>query len=212
MLFTILLLIVTISLVVIIYKFAIVKEWELYTPNKKNNYVFLDLDLTITDIHPDVTTRFINYVLANGFNVGVVTASNRPIEMLCSDDTANTQMSPFMPDILCRELFKSDNIHYNNYTTTMGTQTPLNHEALNIQDVYMYGRRKGVQLLLSKQQLKADHIIMLDDQHVVCEGINQVTDSSITPFKINNKVKETSLDLSFNKPLKLLIDGLKQTQ
>lgn len=162
----------------------------------KKKLLLLDIDNTLTDINPSESTRLLNAAIDNGYELGVITASDRPIEMLCNGRVGNEIRSPFMPDILCERIYNNNYKTFNTYSITLGNPDYPRSEFVYSTNPYKYGLRKGKQAQQSKDDMKFDQVIILDDQKIVCDSINKTTDDNILAIQINNKNLRDSVSIS----------------
>lgn len=175
-----------------------------FTHGANKKLLLVDIDDTLTNINPVTSTEVLKFAVTNGYDLGVITASNRPPQMLCDGARGNKSQSPYMPDFLCEYLHRTDYKTYNNYTMTMGQPHDIDrtHPYLDVNNRYKYGWRKGVQASIVRDALNFDEVVILDDQRVVCDGINHSTNDQITAFIVDNKIPDQSVDIHHNHALR----------
>lgn len=143
--------------------------------------VFFDIDDTLTTMTESDREIVIQHCLDKNYDVGIITASDRPIEHVVNPDgTANVEISPWMPEKLARYLYDTDFQTYNSWSLTTGLNCPFPRFKL---DNRIFGWKKGWQMEMSINEfgydrskcfLFDDQKLVLDSAKDVCKGVNYI--------------------------------------
>jgi hypothetical protein len=158
--------------------------------------VFFDIDSTLSDMPITDRDDVINYCIYKGYDVGIITASNRPVWYLVnSNGTPNYNLSPWMTPTMADVLTDTNFETYNTMTLTGGKylQFPNFPESCK-----MYGWKKGWQLNKAIEDGGYDRSksYLLDDQVLVLQGVREVC-SDVNLVLIDNTSIINTLDMSF---------------
>lgn len=140
---------------------------------KVKGIVYFDIDDTLSTAHFNHKEAAIDAILNKGYGVGIITASDRTIEHVCSGNQANQELSPWMPDSLCGWMSNRDFDTYNSRSLTAGKRTTLPNFGGTYEEI---GRKKGWQMKHGMELLgieDASKVILLDDNTRVIEDASQ---------------------------------------
>lgn len=149
--------------------------------------VYFDIDDTLTTMKPDDKESIIIECLQNGFGVGIITASDRPIDYVCVHDKANKLMSPWMPHALCEWMSIRNFDTYNSMSLTAG-------EKIKFPYFDSYGGKKGWQLEHGRKLFGVDTTILFDDNSEVIREAMFYSPKSLY-VHIDNANSDKQLDL-----------------
>ena len=176
MMFLVLVLVLVLSFIVnLLYKKFFKKSVNTFlnVKPKLKGIVYFDIDDTLSTARFDDKNKAINSILEKGYGVGIVTASDRPINHVCSGNQANKQFSPWMPDALCDWMSNRDFDTYNSWSLTAGKKTEFPHFGGMYEEM---GHKKGWQMKSGMDLLgieNASNVILFDDNTRVIEDALQ---------------------------------------
>jgi hypothetical protein len=185
-----LLLISLISLVSLIIHF-IFKPCECKQDYKENNHsysndtknvkgikgiCYFDIDDTLTTASGN-TDEIIQECIDNNFAVGIITASGRTIEDICTGDKAGGKepgSNTWMSNILCKQFNKNPNM-YNSTSTVAGSVQPIGWPSDKIRTDP--GFVKGFDMKYGRDNFYSDVpdkcVVLFDDQPSYIEGVKK---------------------------------------
>jgi len=157
---------------------------------RSNGIVFFDIDYTLSNMPECDRETIIQHCIDKGYDVGIITASNRPIHYLVNcDGTANKELSPWLSNTLAKYLHDTNFRTYNTMSLTTGVELPFpNFEY----DHRMYGLKKGWQMKVSIDKFRYnkskcymfdDQKIVLDSANDICDGVNYIHIDNNNPFR-----------------------------
>jgi len=157
------------------YKYFSKKSVSSYSNRKSKlkGIVYFDIDDTLSTALFHNKDKAIESILDKGYGVGIVTASDRTINHVCSGNQANQQFSPWMPDALCDWMSNRDFDTYNSWSLTAGKKTEFPHFGGMYEEI---GRKKGWQMKHGMDSLgieDASNVILFDDNTKVIEDALQ---------------------------------------
>lgn len=139
-----------------------------------NGIVFFDIDDTLSNMPMKDRDNIIRYCIDKGYDVGIITASNRPKWYVINHDgTPNTELSPWMSPILARQIFDTNFKTYNTMSLTAGTNVPFPAFPIHPK---MYGWKKGWQMNKAIEENGYDRSksFLFDDQPIVLQAASEI--------------------------------------
>ena len=191
----------------LLYKFFSRKSVSSYSDRKSKlkGIVYFDIDDTLSTALFHNKDKAIKSILDKGYGVGIVTASDRMINHVCSGNKANRQFSPWMPNALCDWMSNHDFDTYNSRSLTAGKKTEFPHFGGMYKEI---GQKKGWQMKHGMDLLgieDASNVILFDDNTRVIEDAlqyfphgrfvnvnNNNTQSSLTNEMVDFIIESTS--------------------
>lgn len=147
----------------------------IYYYNRSNvGVVFFDIDDTLSTMRMCDQDDIIQHCLDKGYDVGIITASDRPIDYLVNrDGTANKDKSPWMSGKLARYLHDTGFRTYNSRSLTRGIPSSFPNFR---RDARMFGWKKGYQMRVAVDEFGYDpsKSYLLDDQAIVLRAANEI--------------------------------------
>lgn len=148
--------------------------YSISLPRKTKGIIFFDIDDTLTTMVHSDQDIIIEYCINAGYDVGIITASDRPIHYIVNyDGTPNTQISPWMSKTLARYLYETNFRTYNTWSLTMGEK----YKFPNFKhDKRIFGWKKGWQMEVAIREFGYDRrkCFLFDDQKLVLESARDV--------------------------------------
>jgi len=145
---------------------------------KKENFdvkgiCYFDIDNTLTSAL-DGGDEIIQECLDNNFAVGIITASNRTIDDICSGDKAGGyQNARWMSDKLCRQFRKNKGKMFNSLRVVAGnTIFPSNYPS-NKSFGYIKGFNMHYGKNMSHPSVPNKCVVLFDDNPSVLRGVKQ---------------------------------------
>lgn len=156
-------------------KADIQRELEQFTLNKDNvkGICYFDIDNTLTSAIGD-RDEIIQECLDNNFAVGIVTASGRTIDDICSGNKAGGyQNAEWMSDKLCKQFRENKGKMFNSLRVVAGeTIFPKNYPANQ-----SFGFIKGFDMHygknLSHPSVPDKCVVLFDDNPMVLKGVKE---------------------------------------
>jgi len=164
--------------------------------NSKKGIVFFDIDDTLSTIPKQKNQEIIKHCIENGYDIGIVTASKRPINYVCNNSQTN-HMSQWAPDILCEELHKHNFVTYNSHVVTTGEEFSISNAPQYNFDKHIYGKLKGWQISetlrrMNNYNLPGYDVILVDDNIDVLNGASQIV-PFLRKVHVNNNITSQTL-------------------
>lgn len=192
---TIILLVIFLSVIILFSlilseKIVIRSKFAHKKNTRKKGIVFFDIDDTLSTIPKEENHKIIKHCIDSNYDIGIVTASKRPINFVCNNYTPSN-ISRWAPSILCNKLQENNFKTFNSLVVTSGQPYYILNEAYKYdKDKYIYGKLKGLQILKTIQQMNIENlknydVILVDDQLDVLEGAKQVA-PFIRQIHVNN--------------------------
>ena len=195
MLYKIFILLLSLTYIIISYfiiKRSIIKISKFITTNSPNtnyittnspntNYItnkqpispkgicYFDIDNTLTTADGNIDDMM-NVCLDNNFDIGIITASNRTLSMLCDGDKSKKQ---WMSDVMCKRFNQTNGKLYNSSVSVGGNPTlPPNYPNNNNP-----GYNKGFDMTFCRDSFYNDIpdkcLLLFDDDPVYLKGVNK---------------------------------------
>ena len=181
--------------------------------NSKNNYrnskrykgiVFFDIDDTLTNTSENVE-NLISYCLNENYKVGIITASNRPIDYVCNSKSGlkNNFNSPWMSNLLCKHMAKDNFKTYNTLSLTNGKNIKIPYEIQNPPYTFRferYGLQKGWQMkkCAKENNIEPSKTYLFDDNTDVLRGAKRINPQG-TFVHVDNKKLNKKLNVNMLK-------------
>jgi hypothetical protein len=178
--------------------FAIISLFSLtvllFPTNRKRGIVYFDIDDTLTTMTPEDKESVINYCIDKGYEVGIITASDRPIESL---GTRNGSTSLTCPSWMPHKLYTCmENVDFETYNSQSLTSGLLISFPSFGDDIYSVGRKKGWQMILGASILgyMPSQTFLFDDNKDVITGASEINRYGKF-IHVNNNIDKTTLSL-----------------
>lgn len=171
-----------------------------YYPESRG-VVFFDIDYTLSDMPECDQETIIQHCLDRGYDIGIITASDRPIHYLVHCyGTANKELSPWMSNTMAKYLHTTNFRTYNTMSLTTGIELPFPN--FPYPSIRMYGWKKGWQMKVAIDKFGYDKrkCYLFDDQKIVLESANDIC-SGVNYIHIDNMDPAKQLNISLIKRL-----------
>ena len=143
--------------------------------NQVKGICYFDIDDTLTTAKGNID-EIIQECLDQKFAVGIITASNRTVEDICSGDKAGGyQNASWMSNKLCKQFNHQNQTMFNSLIRVGGSNIfPLGYP----NDIYIsYGKIKGFDMIYGKNKfypyLKDNMIVLFDDNPSVLRDVKK---------------------------------------
>ena len=174
------------------------KSVEYKNKQDSKGIVFFDIDDTLSNMEMSEKDNIINHCINKGYKIGIITASLRTPSHVCNGKHADTEISPWASDSLCKQLHKDEFKLFNSLIYTAGSE---NFEFPgNIKDQFFYGRQKGWQMIQTCQKNNIDisKSFLFDDNPDVLKGANMVNKDGVFVLVDNNSHNKKLPDLVYS--------------
>jgi hypothetical protein len=155
--------------------------------------VYFDIDDTLTTMETDDREKIIQHCIDKGYEVGIITASDRTIDSLRFVEIFTDVSKRWLPKTLYSYMKTNDFETYNSYSITGGTRMEFPSFG---NDIYTVGRKKGWQMTMGSGILGVmpSKTFLFDDNKDVIDGARQMN-----PYgkfiHVNNNVDSSTLSL-----------------
>ena len=133
---------------------------------------YFDIDGTLITANGD-RDEMMKTCLDNNFDIGIITASPRTLDMLCNLDTGKSK-EKWMPDTLCKRFSDTGGMLFNSSNTVAGkNHLPTNYP----KDSSDYGYIKGFDMTFCRDSFYPDIpdkcLLLFDDDPIYIKGVNK---------------------------------------
>jgi hypothetical protein len=155
--------------------------------------VYFDIDDTLTTMESRDREEIIQHCIDKGYEVGIITASDRTIDSLRFVEHYTDVSRRWLPKTLYSHMEKNDFETYNSHSITAGTTIEFPSFG---NDIYTVGRKKGWQMTLGAGILGVvpSKTFLFDDNKDVINGAKLMN-----PYgkftHVNNNVYSSTLSL-----------------
>lgn len=144
-------------------------------PTNVKGICYFDIDGTLTTAVGD-RDEIINQCLDNNFAVGIITASGRTVEDICSGDKAGGRQNAenWMSNILCKQFADNNAKMYNSTSLVAGKPAPFPD---NYPNTSSPGVKKGFDMVYGRDSFYSDIpnkcVVLFDDDPTFISGVKQ---------------------------------------
>ena len=162
-------------IILFIVAWGFITDWKFFKSKKESfnlekGICFFDIDGTLIDAIDDVDD-IVQKCLDNNFEVGIITASGRTPEMLCSGEKP---LVPWSGSKLCKYLNDTNNITYNSATPILAGKYKLPNDFPSPHK-NPQGTCKGYAMIHASKirNIKPENIVLFDDQKPVVDDVKR---------------------------------------
>ena len=169
-----------------------------YINKVSKGIVFFDIDDTLSNMDMREKDNIITHCIDKGYKVGIITASQRTPSHVCNGEYANTSISNWSSDSLCKHLENNNFELFNSLVYTTGSGDFKFPE--NIRDRFFYGKQKGWQMIQSCQKFNIDisKSFLFDDNLDVIMGASMINKNAKYVHVDNNNPGKKLQDLVYS--------------